>query len=399
MIVTGQQPAVGGGPLYTLVKVAHAVALAKARGEPAYFWCASEDHDLGEAGHADVIQRDGTIRRFAGDLGALGNGRASLRFRPASRWWDGMLAHLDASLGAGLGADFLHAHAPTGEEGMGAWLVRLILVLFPGVQAAEGHTLRPRWRQALERALDAWPTLQLAQERDQLLASGAQDAFGPLNAPPLFRDLPTGRAALSLEQARNLLVDHLEELSPGAALRPILQQAALPCTAYVGGPGELAYHRFIVPLYAALGVAAPELVPRFSATLVPAWCARALERHSCAPDQLDRLRDPPPADEAPLRALEVAITAVRGVEGLAGSARRLERERKHLIRSLARRERQRHGLMAPGILRAYLAPRGARQERTMSLIQALWEHGPGIAGRLVQEATLAAPGEHRYVRL
>jgi hypothetical protein len=52
LVVTGQQPAVGGGPLYTLVKVAHAVSLARALGAAAggvapLFWCASEDHDLG----------------------------------------------------------------------------------------------------------------------------------------------------------------------------------------------------------------------------------------------------------------------------------------------------------------------------------------------------------------
>jgi len=61
-IVTGQQPALGGGPLFTLAKTAHAVAVARhlsATGTPAVpvFWCASEDHDRGEADHADLIAR------------------------------------------------------------------------------------------------------------------------------------------------------------------------------------------------------------------------------------------------------------------------------------------------------------------------------------------------------
>ena len=67
-IVTGQQPALGGGPLYTLLKTAHAVALAREltrQGRPcrAVHWVASEDHDLGEAGHADLLSREGRVTR------------------------------------------------------------------------------------------------------------------------------------------------------------------------------------------------------------------------------------------------------------------------------------------------------------------------------------------------
>ena len=129
MIVTGQQPAVGGGPLYTLVKVAHAVALGRARQEPVLFWCASEDHDLGEAGHADFVRRDGRISRLNVDLGG---GRAALRHRAAATWWTVVRPALAAELGPGLGSDFLDAQAPRGDEGMGAWLCRLLGVLFPG---------------------------------------------------------------------------------------------------------------------------------------------------------------------------------------------------------------------------------------------------------------------------
>ncbi|MBA3686041.1 MAG: bacillithiol biosynthesis BshC, partial [Planctomycetes bacterium] len=75
LVATGQQPAVGGGPLYALVKAAHAVALAERlsradRPVLPLFWCASEDHDLGECGHVDLIRRDGAVQRLAPDLGS-----------------------------------------------------------------------------------------------------------------------------------------------------------------------------------------------------------------------------------------------------------------------------------------------------------------------------------------
>jgi bacillithiol synthase len=191
----------------------------------------------------------------------------------------------------------------------------------------------------------------------------------------------------------------IEDLSPGAALRPILQQAALPCTAYVGGPGELAYHRFITPVYAALGVAQPELIPRVSLTLVPGWCARALAGHGITAETADHLRAPAPVGEARLAPLDAVIANLAADPALAGSARRLARERAHLARRLQRLAERRAGRMPVGSLRAYLSPRGARQERTMSLIQALWEHGPGLAQILVAQAATCAPGAHRFIAL
>lgn len=418
MIVTGQQPAVGGGPLYTLVKVAHAVALSKQENkakrvdqvgqpaEPVVFWCASEDHDLGEAGHADVVLRDGSIRRFTS---TLGGGRHSLSFRPARLWWDDLFSFMDQQVGPGPGSAFLRAQAPLGDdEGMGAWLCRLITALFPTVEALEGRALRPRWTATMARAVTHWPSAELAELRTRLLAEGAADAFGPLDDPPLFSDLPSGRTALDRSEAQQLLdAGRGADLSPGAALRPVLQQAALPCTTYVGGPGELAYHRFIMPAYAALRVVAPQLVPRCSLTLVPGWCQRALSRWGITADEVATWhapeRVPGPVDDQRLTALDAAMNLLRDEPRVAGSLRRLAAERAHLARRLARLERERLELPALGPLRSYLAPRGGRQERTMSLFQAVWEHGPGLARTLEAAAasTLAvhSPSNHRYVLL
>ncbi len=395
MIVTGQQPAVGGGPLYSLIKAAHALALGRARGEPAFFWCASEDHDLGEANHADVQLRDGTIRRFTADLGP---GRASLRFRPVQSWWEGFVAHLERHLGPGLGAAFVRAHDPRPGEGMGAWMCRLMGDLLPGLETAEAFALRPRWKDALERSLRAWPVAALAGLRARLLAEGAADAFGELAEAPVFHDLAGGREPLTAAQALALLPEGLADISPGAALRPVLQQAALPCTAYVGGPGELAYHRFIAPVYAAAGVTAPELIPRASLTLLPGWCARAFDRRGIAPT--DTVTDPPAVDEnGRLTTLDALIAGLATDPAFAGSARRLQGERQHLAARLARQARRVADQPSAGLLRAWLMPRGQRQERTQCLLQAIWEHGPGLAQHLVGEAALAGPGGHRYVRL
>jgi uncharacterized protein YllA (UPF0747 family) len=414
-VVTGQQPAVGGGPLYTLVKVAHAIVLAdqlSAGGIPAVpvFWCASEDHDLGEAGHADLVTRRGEIQRFHHDLGG---GRASLRFRPAAAWWEGWIGHCRQHLGDGAGSAWLRDHAPRSGEGLGAWQCRLLENLFTahGLICVEAHHLRPLWTPALAMALDNWPAAALGDLRRRLFADGVKDAFGDLARPPLFADRPEGREALDPDAARRLLVSAPLELSPGAALRPVLQQAALPCAAYVAGPGELAYHAFLAPVYAALDLPAPYLVPRCSLTLVPDWLAAGLARWDARPEKASPGAAPPvepplAALAAPLAGLDQAIHQLeeisltvpahlhrRLVSGLA----RLRRHQGRLAASLERGERSYRERPAWGTLVSYLHPRGERQERTLSLGQALWEHGPELAERLVGAARKAAPGEHVFV--
>lgn len=407
-IVTGQQPAVGGGPLYSLVKTAHAIAVARALGSTAapVFWCASEDHDLGEAGHADLIARDGSIQRFSS---SLGGGRSSLRFRPASLWWDGLLSHCRAHLGDGLGHAWLEAQHPQADEGMGAWTCRLLRTLFArhGLLCIEGHALRPLWRDRIRTALDAWPAAALAHQRQQVLATGADDAFGELAVAPLFTDRVDGRLPVVGNEARAVYAESPDDLSPGAALRPILQQAALPAIAYVGGPGELAYHRFITPLYSVLGVPPPQLIPRCSLTLLPAWVARGLTRWQVTPDQAAG-----PAPSLPTPSSSVLTPLDAALENLArqplpptqerrrqAGLTRLRRERDRLAASLERGDRQANERPAWGSLQGFLHPRRGRQERTLSLFQAVWQFGPGIADQLVEAAAGLGAGVHGWVDL
>ncbi|MCX8040608.1 MAG: bacillithiol biosynthesis BshC [Planctomycetota bacterium] len=404
VVVTGQQPAVGGGPLYTLVKLAHALALSRRlreEGVPAlcWFWCASEDHDLGEANHADLLLRDGRLERVSIDLGG---GRAALRWRPASLWWAPLWERCRALFGRGLGSDWLAARAPRAEEGMGAWLCRLLADLADdeALIACEAHELRPLWAERFVARWRSWPAAALEERRRDLERWGLTP-FGPLPRPPLFCDRPEGRLPLAEPAAAAP-----ELLSPGAALRPIVQQLALPAALSVLGTVELAYHAAITPAYAAYGVPPPLLVPRCSMTLVPTWIERAAQRLGLAVEALADGAHPepnPPCDpwSQRLAALAQAIDGLGdgGDARIATAQARLRRELERLRASLARGARAALGLPAPGALASWLHPRGHRQERTLSLFQALWEHGPGLFALLVRAAQQAQPGEHVLVRL
>ncbi len=417
-IVTGQQPAIGGGPLYTLVKISHAIAVAHARRKTGntvipIFWCASEDHDVGEAGHADFIDRTGKVLRFTH---SLGEGRASLRFRLAAPWWEALVSHAQRVLGPGLGHSWLEQQRPSTDESMGQWTCRLLQQLFAehGLLCIEGHQLRPLWASHIKRALDDWPTTKLAQLRTSLIAEGQVDAFGELNEPPLFADRPDGRMGLTASEARNLLTENSLTISPGASLRPILQQAALPAEAYVAGPGELAYHAFLTPLYSTLQVTKPTLIPRCSISLISSSVARGLARWNSEPDALsgdapiNEMTTTPHAFADEISAITRAVTALEQkqsqatpamVRRLAAGIKRLQHDLHQIDASLKRQQQHDSARPAWGQLKGQVFPKNIRQERVMSLFQVLWEHGPGIANQLVDCAKTTLPGQHRWMKI
>jgi len=404
-VITGQQPAHGLGPLYTLVKVAHAIAIARglsALGVPsvAVYWCGSEDHDLGEAGHADLLQRDGDIQRLHRDFDRLG---ASLRFQDAGTGFAELTRALQALELGHLGRDWWQQHAPQRGEPLGRWTCRVLESLFAadGLVCVEAHQLRPLFVGALERALEAWPEAALAARADELRARGFAPSLGPLASPPLFLDDADGRRPITADQAAPVLATDPTRLSPGAGLRPILQQAALPGIAYVAGPGELAYHAQLAPLYPALRVAPPRLVPRISATLIAPHVARGLERWGCTVADLAPGRPLPTpaigADHRELlaeldRALGALAGRAPGDRCIAAAVARLRRERDRLHASLERGARAAAGRIAPGQLRAWLYPHGRPQDRSFAGAQALWCWGPGLARELVAAATAQGPG-------
>jgi bacillithiol synthase len=415
-VVTGQQPAVGGGPCYTLVKISHAIAHAQnahAQNNKLVplFWCASEDHDVGEANHSDLIDRHARIQRFHHPFAAT---HASLRFRPALDWWPALWQHAEQHLGQGLGQTFLAQHKPTDNQGLGAWQCQILNALFAdyGLLCVEGHHLRPLWHNALNNIITNWPSAALAEQRQQLLQHGINDAFGSLAEPPLFLDRASGRTPLTRAEFSQVNSADYHEVSPGAALRPVLQQIALPAVAYIGGPGELAYHQFIPPIYHAAGVTAPTLIARCSLTIAPSWITRGVSAWDKTLDDLvsdvakNAAPSAPHTTTSAIAAYDETLQQLIGAQQTAkpplarryaSAATRLQREKLRLQHSLQRYELHERGLTAWPLMRDYVLPRQLKQERVMSLFQVLWQYGPGIVHQYVAAAARTAAGQHAFI--
>jgi len=149
--------------------------------------------------------------------------------------------------------------------------------------------LEPQWiRNSLSSALARAVTLPieraLATGANAVRKQGREAAIEPREAALLFHHVDGKRQALRLRdgsfrydgedggrtpvELAAEIVQEPEVWSPGALLRPVLQDVVLPVAAYVGGWGELDYHVQLLALRELVGAPATPFVPRLSATLV-----------------------------------------------------------------------------------------------------------------------------------
>lgn len=317
-VVTGQQAGLFGGPLYTLHKAATAIAVARAleaeTGTPCapVFWIQDEDHDFDEIASIAALDASGERR----DVRADGIAEEAGRSVGARRWGPSVLGALDGVEAALAGlphagevmALLRQTHAPdaTPADSLRAGITRLF--------GAHGLLVVDPW--ALPDAAAAVHARALAEAgplADGLLAQGRALAEAGLPVPvhvrpgaplcfvhPAGRDGPRVRvepderggwrvcgSGAPIDASAIARGPH----STSALLRPILQDAWLPTTAYVGGPGERAYLAQLPPLWAAFGLPVPLVVPRARFALIDPACRRALESLGLTASDLGASRD------------------------------------------------------------------------------------------------------------
>jgi bacillithiol biosynthesis cysteine-adding enzyme BshC len=316
-ILTGQQVGLFGGPLYTPLKAATAVARARkstAAGHPhaAIFWLASEDHDFAEVDH---------ITFPAGrELATLTYEKAPESAIPAGRIVldDSITPLVERAaelLGPSEGTNALVAAYKPGRT-----FAQAFGDLYAAIFAAQGllivdaagrefHRLgAPVLRAAIERADEFHSALT---ERGQALEAAGyhvQVAVAP-QASLLFlideksgarialrRTAPTSAEPNGLWHADHqsystvdllgILNSEPERISPAALLRPVFQDFLFGTTAQIGGPAEIAYLAQSTVLFEhILGRQTPPIA-RFSATLVEPPVAELLRKHDVSLEQV-----------------------------------------------------------------------------------------------------------------
>jgi bacillithiol synthase len=428
VVVTGQQAGLFGGPLFVLYKALAARKVAAALQEKTscpvvpLFWVASDDHDFAEVRTCAVIDETGRLRALRYEP------RHEPAAQPASRIvLDETITELIAELGRYLPGS-VHREATLGLLARcyhpGATLAgafaQLISTLFPDIVVLDpsDEAVKACAVPVLTREIgEGSPTSRLAQEvGPRLLASGYHQQVpvrpGFLN---LFVVMEGQRRALGIQngdvevrglgrripraEAQSLLAGDPGPWSPGALLRPLVQDHLFPTAGYVGGPAEIAYHAQIGPSYPHFGIPRPVLVPRPGVTLVEPSQARVLDAEGLSltdmqgdpeaivgrwareaypevEDAFSRARASLDRDmtdvEERLAALDPTLRAA--ADGARGRARhQIESLHEKATRALKKRDQARADRLRR--TRDALFPGGSFQERGLSTIGVLCRHG------------------------
>ncbi len=357
VIVTGQQIGAGWTPALSVAKALAALAEATRLGAEAVYWMADEDHDRAEVASTVGLEKGRLLRH---------------RFR------------FDTPRGTAAG--WLPWGAAQQREAESLWGE----VSWPSEPTLRGHALslgRPLWRlglrpfsptdpalrESIQGELERWRSLdleaQLLRSAEHLEAQHAPLPLDPRQQAAWFSLNPQTGLRKRLEHGVACPKDHW--LSPGAALRPLMQSLMLPVEAAVLGPSERAYWRLTEPLWERVGLTAPRILPRPSVFVLPQGCVLKAERLS----DLDGLRDgawqafASPNGRPPSQTIGAVppeptwgpVLGARFALELDRTRHRLERLDRRWIRDLAAQTFN----MDPERLRQQLFPFGKAQERVL----------------------------------
>lgn len=357
MIVTGQQIGAGWTPALSVAKALTALAEARRLGMDAVYWMADEDHDRAEVAASVGIENGRLVRhcfRFDAPTGT------------ATGWlpWGAAQQHEAESLWGMVptpAEPSLRGHALS----LGEPLWKLGLQPF--------SPTNPVLREPIQSELERWRSLNLEAHlllsADRLEAEGALLPLNPRQQAAWFSLDPRTGLRRRLEREDECPKHHW--LSPGAALRPLMQSLLLPVEAAVLGPSERAYWRLAEPLWERVGLTAPRIIARPSVFVLPEGCHLKADRLT----DLNALRDghwqtfSSPEGAFPSQRLGEpspdpgwgSILGARFTKELDRARHRLERLDRRWIRDLATHEFN----MDPERLRQRLFPFGKAQERVL----------------------------------
>lgn len=449
MVVTGQQVALFGGPLFTPFKAATAIARARqatAAGHPhvAIFWLATEDHDFAEINHVTFPARR-ELRKLEYSVApavALPVGGIVLgeEIAPLVEQAGELLGFSDAfeALAGSWqpGHTFAQAFAAFYSK---AFAAQGLIVL--DASGREFHRMgAPVLRAAIERADELHDALiernraleaagyevQVTVAPDSSLLFLIDDRTGAriaLKRNPSSPQEPgglwqAGRQSYLTSDLLGILESEPERISPSALLRPVFQDFLLSSSLMIGGPAEVTYFAQSAALYERILGHQTPIQPRFSGSLIEPSIAGLLRQHELGLDRIfgeseDSLakllaaRAMPPEGKQRLAAAGNAVDAELNAllewmhsldAGLAQSgetaASKIRYQMNRMRELTANFELQKEaslGRHAQSISQA-LYPGGVLQERVLGAAYYFARYGFSLAEDLVAQAANPCPG-------
>ena len=283
-ITTGHQLNLLTGPLYSIIKIACVINMAKKLSKAGkkqfvpVFWMATEDHDLEEIDHlflkGERIKWDTDQTGAVGDMSTEGIERVIDRVKALlGITVDGSL--LDTIRACYDGTDLASAHRNLIHNLFGKHQLIIVDGNDKNLKGLFADVIQSELQQSLSHA-------RISEQNALLEASYKPQAYSrPVN---FFYLSPGSRQRIEKTENGFVCADgsvswtddeifqelntHPERFSPNVLLRPLYQETILPNVAYIGGGGELAYWLQIKGVFEAYKTQFPVLILRNSLGLV-----------------------------------------------------------------------------------------------------------------------------------
>jgi len=448
VVMTGQQPGLACGPLYSVWKGLQAIAVARQLSEEwgtpviPMFWNHADDHDIAEVHHTWLVNRNLDLQKVG--LAGMSSGRQPFS-RIVLEEEKNKLASF-ASLMREVHGDHLYideavrALAPREGESLARAFTRGMTALLGrhGLVVFEPDWLRDDLSAALARIVGGEVPAELARGEAELAAAGHEVALPSGEAALVYHVTAEGRRPLrpggegyqydgesgsrTAAELAAEIVQEPEAFSAGALLRPLVQDMALPVCAYVGGWGELAYQAQLGRLRETAGVPVTAFLPRLSVSLTDPELRASLETLGCSvADILEAGGEWRPAEETGERPEvldELLASAKRARQDLlaqkaslseldprlAGVLKRTADQVKDSIEKVAKKaervhaNQSGHGRRHERRANHALFPRGGPQERALGPLPFVAKFGLDWLDELLEELDPFAP-EHVHCAL
>jgi bacillithiol biosynthesis cysteine-adding enzyme BshC len=423
VVSSGQQAALFGGPLYTLIKAIGALGVADALEQSTgiasavVFWAATDDADYEEAKSANVATVGG-LRTLT--LPPPERAGITMNDMPMPGVEE-LVEELAQACGSVSAPETLEIIREVygSRATLGSAYVRQLRALLEPLGVAVLDASHTAVRRAGEPVLTG--ALHSADEIDRALrARSAEIEQAGFSAQVehvaqlslVFSTDDHGeKRRLPISEAVTAVKDHpVDRLSANVLLRPLVERFIMPSAAYVAGPGELAYFAQVSAVADVLSLPRPLPLPRWSATVVEPRIERLLSRLGITREELlDRhaverrlarnklpdevataLQDLRQTIESRVATLNIAdgdnLVPPASLEGLRGSLlHRLERVERRYLAAVKRRESDMMRDLATAA--ASLRPNGMRQERILNFVPFLARYGRPLLDLLREEAT------------
>jgi len=307
VVITGQQPAIFGGPLYTLYKSISAIELSRRLKEtyPEFdfvpvFWLEDNDHDYQEA--TQVFLLDKFANPLAPDLKQLttSDNKRSIADIPIDKaiidflefyFESNNLIAVQPKLASQI-LNFCKAdvNLPTPfKKILNLALGNYGMLFLSASLCRKHHAFAEIIRKEIEQVGVSHKIIESANRLIEGMGYHIQaksfdvNAFYHLNGERIKIQFDKGvqkykikDTLLTGQELLRLFEENPANFSPNVLLRPICQDFIVPTVASVLGPSEIGYTTQLPELYEWFSVVMPAIIPRHSITFVPAKFASKL---------------------------------------------------------------------------------------------------------------------------